>query len=384
MKSGKPLRDYGNAGQIEELISHLPAIAAKGFTNLSLNCYWHHFDFVGDGSISVSLEPLRKLIDAINAHGMFASLSVETYGVGGGTLPAGFWKAHPGAVAIDSEGAPVSDTEYGFGSTVPSLFDEDYLCSSRSFIKNLCSALADKDFLYCETTVEPQYMGSRSLDYSPAAKRAYEKWRAASGAPSAPFPKDFPVSESFLNDAQWNRFRAEWLAGWVNGDARAMREGFGGKPVWIAADYLDADESTMRARVGIPSVFLNSLSEPDIIQINWTWDNSLRRPNMKAYARVYKSMRDCGRKWAVSEHMTVNGSDYKASEMEALLMNTIENSTNFGWEFVDIAPGGGFSVYDEGWKPKPHMAVVDRNWGRWMEEVKRAAARKPGGADSRP
>ena len=116
MKTGKPLRDYGNKEQIEELISHLPILAKKGYTNLALNCYWHHFDFVGDGTISADIEPLRRLIDAINANGMFASLSVETYGVGGGTLPAGFWKAYPNAVAVDSNGEKASDTEYAYAS----------------------------------------------------------------------------------------------------------------------------------------------------------------------------------------------------------------------------------------------------------------------------
>ncbi len=387
MKSGKPLRDYGNAGQIEELISHLPAIAAKGFTNLSLNCYWHHFDFVGDGSISVSLEPLRKLIDAINAHGMFASLSVETYGVGGGTLPAGFWKAHPDAVAVDSKGEKASDTEYFYASVVPSLYDEDYLRSSRNFIRNLSKALADKDFLYCETTVEPQYMGSRSLDYSPAAKRAYEKWCAAECVNATAFPETLPAPEEFVNDVCWNVFRGHWLAGWVNGDARAYREGFGEKPVWIASDYLDANEKTMAARIGSPMTFLLNLSEPDIIQVNWTWHFDDRHPNAKAYARVREVMNATGRDWVVTEHMTINGTDYFPHEMEALLRNTIANSTNFGWEFVDVAVDNvdpskegevvagsfkpkNFSVYNNDWSPKPSMAVVDDRWDEWISEIR--------------
>ena len=370
MKSGKPLRDFGSAEGCKNLEEQLPKLKSLGYTNLSLNCYWHHFDFKGDGSISVSLEPLRKLIDAINEQGMFASLSVETYGVGGGQLPKGFFEKHPGAVAVDSEGKEVSDTEYGFGSTVPSLFDENYLKASRAFIKNLCAALSDKDFLYCETTVEPQYMGARALDYSQAAKLAYEKWRGENQISSPKFPAKLPAKKEFVDNKNWNRFRAEHLAEWINGDALAMREGFGNKPVWIAVDYLDANEGTMQARVGIPEIFLENLSQADIIQVNWTWDNEFRKPNLKAYKRVYGAMKKKNRDWVVSEHMTINGSDYRASEMKGLLRNTIENGTGFGWEFVNIAPGGDFSVYDEGWKPKPHMAVVEQNWQKWLEEIR--------------
>lgn len=370
MKSGKPLRDFGSVEGCKNLEEQLPKLKSLGYTNLSLNCYWHHFDFKGDGSISVSLEPLRKLIDAINKHGMFASLSVETYGVGGGQLPKGFFEKYPDAVAIDSEGKKVSDTEYGFGSTVPSLFDENYLKASRTFIKNLCSALSDKDFLYCETTVEPQYMGTRSLDYSQAAKLAYKKWQVKNNISSPQFPARFPAKKKFIDNKNWNKFRAEHLAEWINGDALAMREGFGNKPIWIAVDYLDANEGTMQARVGIPEIFLENINQADIIQVNWTWDNEFRKPNLKAYKRVYEAMRKKNRSWVVSEHMTINGSDYRASEMEGLLRNTIENGTGFGWEFANIAPGGDFSVYDEGWKPKPHMAVVEENWAKWMREVK--------------
>lgn len=393
MKSGKPLRDYGNAEQIEELIGHLPIIAKKGYTNLALNCYWHHFDFTGDGSINADIKPLRKLIDAINENGMFASLSVETYGVGGGTLPAGFWKAHPDAVAVDSTGERVSDTEYFYASVVPSLFNENYLRCSRAFIKNLARALSDKDFLYCETTVEPQYMGNRYLDFSDSAKAQYEKWRAQNATTAPEFPKSFPATDEFIHDPCWNLFRSHWLADWVNNDARAYREGFGEKPVWIASDYLDANEKTMDARLGNPMNFLLHLVEPDILQVNWTWHFDDRVPNAKAYARVHEIMNATNRDWVITEHMTINGTDYHPHEMEALLTNTIENSTNFGWEFVDIAVDNvdpsqegvvvagsfkplNFSVYNNDWSPKPSMAYVDERWSEWMAKIDEKIARQ--------
>ncbi len=393
MKSGKPLRNYGKADEIETLISHLPIIAKKGYTNLALNCYWHHFDFVGDGTISADIAPLRKLIDAINANGMFASLSVETYGVGGGTLPEGFWKKYPNAVAVDSNGERASDTEYFYASVIPSLYDEDYLRCSRKFIENLAKALADKDFLYCETTVEPQYMGSRYLDYSPAAKKAYEAWCAQNCTTAPAFPGSFPVSEEFITDVCWNTFRGRWLADWVNNDARAYRKGFGDKAIWIASDYLDANEKTMCARAGSPMTFLLNLTEPDVLQVNWTWHFDDRIPNAKAYARVHEVMRTTNRNWAVSEHMTINGTDYKPSEMDALLQNTIDNSTNFGWEFVDVAIDNvdpnqegvviagsfkplNFSVYNNDWSPKPSMAYVDDKWDFWMKQIQEKLAKQ--------
>ena len=77
--------------------------------------------------------------------------------------------------------------------------------------------------------------------------------------------------------------------------------------------------------------------------------------------------------------------------MEALLRNTIANSTHFGGEFVDILADRDdptlaigavlpnafkprhFSVYGPDWKSKPSMAVVDDRWDSWMAEIQAAA-----------
>ena len=388
LKIGKPLLNFGCANQIEAFISELAIVQAKGFNVLELNCYWHHLDPDGDGIIDPSLfGPLNRLIDAIADHGMFASLSVETYGVGGGQVPSGFWAAHPDAVAINSDGAKVQDDEYGFNSAVPSLFDWDYLKLSRSYIRALVEGLDTSKILWYETTVEPQYMGTHWLDYTPAAKDAYGAWLQRNQLDGPAFPSSFPVPESFRAHPTWNRFRAEWLAGWINGDAQAFRD-VAGEDAWIAVDYLDAEENTMSRRCGDPLTFLRHLTAPNIIQVNWTWHIQERKPNLKAYRRVRQVMEETGRDWAITEHMTINGTDYFPHEMESLLRNTIAHSTHFGWEFVDILadrddpalpvgavlPGAfkprHFSVYGPNWKPKPSMAVVDEHWESWMNEIR--------------
>jgi hypothetical protein len=81
LKIGKPLRVFSDPKVCQKLAEDLPTLKAKGYNALELNCYWHHFDKDGDGTIDVSLEPLAQLIGAIHAQGMFPCLSVETYGV---------------------------------------------------------------------------------------------------------------------------------------------------------------------------------------------------------------------------------------------------------------------------------------------------------------
>ena len=386
LKTGKPLRDYGNAEQIDALIADLPIIASKKYSNIAINCYWHHFNPSGDGVIEISVEPLKKLIKAIRAAGMYVSLSVETYGVGGGQIPEGFWEKFPNTLAVNDLGQEVSDTEYGYGSKVPSLFSEDYLKASRAYMTNLVAALGAENFLYIETTVEPQYMGAQWLDYSETAKQAYQTWIEETEANDAlPFPSEFPATESFKTSAAWNNFRAFFLAQWINGDAQALRAGADGAALWIASDYLDAEEHTMPQRCGNPIELLRNMTETDIVQVNWAWCNVERKPNQKAYDRVKQVMEETGRDWVVTEHMTINGADYFDSDMPGLLENTLANGTHFGWEFVDICADtdspdtkpndvlpGDFkpqhkSVYDAKWDPKPAKKTVEERWEEWMK-----------------
>lgn len=389
LKTGKPLRDYGAAEEVERLIGDLPIISGKGYRNLSINCYWHHFNPSGDGRIEVSMEPLKALLGEIRRHGMWASLSVETYGVGGGQIPQGFWERHPEAVAVNHEGRAVRDTEYGYNSAVPSLYSSAYHEASRNYMKNLVAELGAEHFLYFETTVEPQYMGAQWLDYSDMARDRYREWAGQNAELNPlPFPESFPADRAFMESDAWNRFRARHLAEWINGDALALRAGAGGAPLWIAVDYLDAEDSTMRQRLGDPIEFLSHLTACNILQVNWSWCNITRRPNAKAYDRVQQVMRDFGRQWAVSEHMTINGTDYFPGDIDGLLRNTLAQGTRFGWEFVDIAPDRDdpstqpnqvlpgdfkpqhFALYDSAWQPKPTMALIESAWSDWMTLAK--------------
>src|SRR5690554_1507758 len=158
LKVAKPLRNFADAAAVDRLIGDLDVLKGKGYQAIEINCYWHHFDHDGDGVPDVSLAPLNRLVDAIYARGMMPCLSVETYSVGGGQMPAGLWSRFPDAEAVDDEGNVVTDTEYGFGSRVVSIFHEGYRAATRTFIKKLTAGIDHQKILYFETTVEPQYM----------------------------------------------------------------------------------------------------------------------------------------------------------------------------------------------------------------------------------
>lgn len=370
LKIARTLRDFGQEKFCDELIEDLDTLREKGYNTVGLTAYWHHFDRTGDGSIDVSPAPLLRLIDAIRERGMFVGFAVETYGVGGGLLPAGFWEEHPDAVAVNSEGREVSDTEYGFGSTVPTLFSQEYLAASRAFMRNIISELDASKILYLETTVEPQYIGNQEIDFSRHARLAYESWLRDKDMEGPDWPESFPVPEAFTKDPVWNRFRAEALADWVNGDAEVMREA-ADADVLIAVDYLETGGPEMYRRLGDSKTFLRSLVCADVIQVNWHWHLGVRAPNDIAYENVYAVMEETGREWAIAEHMTLNGSDFKPEEVPDLLRNALRQGTRFSWDFVNVAPNTDdpFAMYHNDWSPKPVMAVVDDNWEEWLSEI---------------
>lgn len=373
LKIAKPLRNFADPADIDRLIADLDLLEEKGYNAFALNCYWHHFDKTGDGSVDVSLEPLRRLISAIYDRGLFPSLSIETYGVGGGQIPGDFWVKHPDAVATNAEGQKVNDTEYGTLATVPSLFSPHYLAASRNFIRELTGGLNHEKILYFETTVEPQYIGNQYIDYGTHARRAYGKWLAEEGLEGPSFPEEFPISKKFLVDETWNQFRAEYLAEWVNEDAAAFRE-VAGSDAYIAVDYLETCGPEMPQRSGDSIAFLTHLRVADILQVNWHWHVARGEPNFCAYENVARVMEETGRRWAITEHMTLNGSDYRPEDVPAMLRNTLERGTRFGWEFVSVSPSSesNFSLYEDDWSPKPTIAVVDQNWEKWLAEVRAA------------
>jgi hypothetical protein len=375
LKTAKPLVNFSDATAVDKLISSLDILRSKYYTSIELNCYWHHFDLDGDGIPDKSLDPLNKLINAIYERGMYPCLSVETYAVGGGAIPDGFWKLYPDAFAINDKGDKVTDTEYGFGSKVVSIFHEGYRITAHKFIKSLAEGIDTRKILYFETTVEPQYMGAIPLCYSESAKNEYEKWRNKNKItdPTSKMPTSFPIPASFIKNETWNQFRAQFLAKWVNDDAAAYRE-VAGEKAYVAIDYLDANEQEQYLRMGEPLEFLSHLTAPNIIQINWTWYFPDNKPNQKAYDRVWKVINEKKIDWAVSEHMTFNGSDftsYSNFELEKILENTLKQGTRFGWEFVSVTPGrnDGFSLYNDDWSPKRVISIVDDHWGYWLKRV---------------
>ena len=375
LKIGKPLINFSSEEQVDKLINNLDVLRNKYYNTIELNCYWHHFDTDGDGIIDKSLAPLNKLINAIYDKGMYPCLSVETYAVGGGTIPDGFWEKYPDAYAIDCEGNEVSDTEYGFGSDVVSIFHSGYRSTVHDYIKNLAKGIDTKKILWFETTVEPQYMGSIHLGFSESAKDAYRLWRIDNNITDkeSEMPSSFPIPESFMENNTWNKFRAQFLAKWVNEDAAAYRE-IAGKDAYVAVDYLDASEETQINRDGNPLEFLTALTSPNIIQVNWTWYFPTNTPNQKAYDRVRQVMSETGRDWCISEHMTFNGSDfnqYSTTILEDILENTLENGTRLGWEFTNVMnkTTDSFSLYKDDWSPKNVIDLVDNYWGYWLKRV---------------
>src|SRR5690606_4605315 len=185
--------------------------------------------------------------------------------------------------------------------------------------------------------------GTINVCYSKHARKAYANWLVANKItdPEAQMPNTFPIPRKFIENTYWNTFRAQFLAEWVNEDAAVFRE-VAGAEAYIAVDYLDAEESTMVRRLGNPDEFLAHLQAPNIIQVNWTWYFPENHPNEKAYDRVRRANELYGRNWAVTEHMTFNGSDFNHftdNELRNILKNTLQHGTRFGWEFVSVNNG---------------------------------------------
>ena len=378
LKIGKPLINYADANAVNDLISKLETYRQMHFNAMEFNCYWHHFDTDGDGVPDVSLEPLKKIIEATYNKGMYPCLTVETYSVGGGNMPSGFFEKYPDARAIAPTGKDVTDTEYGFGSAVVSIFHEQYRENVHTYIKSLASAINTDHVLWFETTVEPQYMGAIPLCYSESARKEYNKWREENGITDAAseMPTEFPISNTFQRNATWNKFRAQFLAKWINEDAAAYRS-VAGEDAYVAVDYLETSNSEMYLRNGDSEEFLKHLTSPNIIQINWHFKNGTT--HAYAYNMVKKIDKKYKRNWVIAEHMTLNGDDFNSyySPTEAsnkifdLLDGTLKNGTRMGWEFTNIVNNSNdsFCVYDSNFKPKKGMKTVDDYWGWWMYRV---------------
>ena len=387
LKIGKPLANYASESGCSLIESYLPKYKELGYDVLELNCYWHHFETDGDGVIDKSLEPLKQLVAAIYAAGMFPCLTVETYSVGGGQMPKKFFEKYPEAVAINSNGKEVRDEEYGFNTAVVSIFHEAYRENVHKYIENLCRGLGDelKHILWFETTVEPQYTGDENnkICYSENARRQYALWREANGItdPSSEMPETFPMPDDFVKNGTWNKFRAQFLAKWVNEDAQVFKKVYKeitGKEGYVAADFLCASYGVQYLRDGNPQEFLNNLTVPDIIQVNWHWSLTDNAPNNRAYEYVRNAMAVNGRTdWVIAEHMTFNGNSFSGMSYSKILSNTLEQGTRFGWEFTNVTPtstGDTFSLYNLNeetgvWTARFPLSLLEQNWELWLEKI---------------
>jgi hypothetical protein len=386
LKIAKPLRTYQMEDQCKAEIAQIQKLREKYYNCMEIGLDWSWFDLTGDGEVNVSLKPLKELIEAVYNAGMYPSLGITTYSVGGGSAPKGFFDLYPDAIAVGEDGKKVKDDEYGFGTIVVDIFNPDYRRVTQNYIRNILTGLQKegldlRKILFYETTVEPQYMGSRSLSYTKASLAEYNAWRKANGITDkeSEMPLDangnivFPVPSTFVNNPTWNRFRAWFLAKWINDDIAVYRS-VAGQDAKIAVDYLDAVESSMQNRDGNPEEFLKDLSGADIIQINWTWYFPENKVNQKAYDRVHDANTKYNRNWAISEHMTFNGSDWDnltIRQLDEVLENTLKQGTRFGWEFTNTLPNSAdnFCVYDTDWTPRRHMKYVDEHWGWWLHRA---------------
>lgn len=372
LKIAKPLTITSNPPECQEIINEIPDLKKYFYNTVTVLCDYSHFDTNGDGVLDKSLEPLANLIDKLYEAGFYPAINFGTYTVGGGALPDGFWERFPDAFAVNDEGRLVTDTEYGFGSKVVSIFHEGYREAMHEFIKTVAKAVDTKKVLYIETTVEPQYMGAIKLCYSENARKEYNKWRKENGITdkASEMPTTFPIPSSFVTNPTWNKFRAQFLAKWVNDDIKAWRSVAGPK-AYAAVDYLDTSGSEMYLRCGDQLEFLRSLTEANIIQVNWHWSLSRNAPNQEAYDKVHKVMAETGRDWAVSEHMTLNGSDFTNFNIDKVMMNTLQNGTRFGWEFTNYrySTQDSFTLYTNDGKSKRVIRDIDKYWGYWLHTI---------------
>ena len=375
LKSAKPLVNFADASAVKGVIAALDTLRNKHYNVVLIDLYWKFFDTDGDGVIDKSLTPLNNLIDEIYQRGMYPGLDFQTYSVGGNMVPEGFWTAHPDAWAIDSNGDQMKDTEYGTNAKVVSIFYKPFRETARNFIRGILNGVDTKKILWYETTVEPQYMGVFNLCYSESAREEYAAWRTANhiNDVESVMPETFPIPTSFINNATWNKFRAQFLARWINEDAAVIRS-IAGEKAYVAVDYLDATEGTMQNRLGDPIEFLTSLTCANIIQVNWTWHLTENHANQKAYDRVWQVKNETGRDWAISEHMTFNGSDFTrfdATTLDNILENTLKQGTRLGWDFTNTYNKSydDFALYYNDWTPKKTMKAVDAYWGWWLHRV---------------
>ncbi len=394
VKTGKMLRSFEQPGMADRVIADIDVMVGRlNYNNFSLNIYPDQFDADADGRVDPGRRQAQQEIGRILDHcwrrGIFASLSFETYNVGGGGTPLELFRRHPDIVAVNALGQPARDVEYGgeSGKQVPSIFHPIYLKWSRDFMRGFLAGLGRdraSRLLFVETTVEPQYVGKcdvgnkdirrAMLDFSDAARRAYERWLA--GLPendprrtAFAWPATQAQRDKAVGNPVFNEFRAWGLAQWVNGDIEAIRSAAPG--VFVAVDYngrLD-DHDHEGARIGDHLTFLKALQGVDIIQVaphTWHWGTS-------SWEEVSRVNREARKGWAIGENITISGaSPDDDQETTRILDDTLKLGTRWGWECVNAGnehETDNYCLYNRDWSSPVADVIEGPNWEHWLKKI---------------
>jgi hypothetical protein len=390
LKTGKLLRVFGTATTTNQFVADINVmIDPLRYNHIVFNIYPDQFDTTASGRVDASRQPgvevIKKLIDHCWARGVFVSLSIETYNVGGGGVPTKLFQLYPDVVALNALLEEARDIEYSGvnGKRIPSIHHPRYLKWSRDFIRNFLRALGDErasQLLYVETTVEPQYLGRNNvdsdqrraaLDYSESARVAFETWRNALPIGDARRAFTWPTNQvqrdSSIGNSTFNQFRGEALGRWVTGDIEAIRSVV--PDVYVAVDYNNRFDDPNRLRMGDPDTFLGNVVGAEVIQIaphapHWgatSWNDVHRVNNQQQKG------------WAISEHMTANGGfPASDSEMTAILDNTLLRGTRWGWDLVNVAnnfPNDVFHLYQTNWTSTVLDIIEGTNWNAWLGKI---------------
>jgi hypothetical protein len=395
LKTGKLLRSFGSGAYTDQIIAEIDVMIDQlNYNHLSLNIYPDQFDTTADGRVDpgrrAGMEGIKRILDHCWARGVFCSLSFETYNVGGGGVPAKLFQLYPEIHARNALLELARDVEYGGaqGKYIPSIHHPRYLKWSRDFIRNFLRDIGDErvsQLLYVETTVEPQYLGRNhvdsdqrraALDYSEAAREAFETWREALPANDPRRDFHWPTTQlqrdNSIGNEVFNEFRGEALGRWVTGDIEAIRSVV--SDVYVAVDYNGRFDDPNLLRVGHPDAFLREIIGANVIQIAPHW---VQVWSSKSWDDVIRINQRENKGWAISEHMTANGGfPTNDSTMASILDGTLQRGTRWGWDFVNVAnnyPNDAFHLYYPDWTSAVLDIIEGENWATWLDKIGAAA-----------
>ena len=394
IKTAKLLDPFNQPETADKVIANIDVMVDRlQYNNFSINIYPYTFDEDGDGEVDPPQREaylnIGRIMDHCWQRGVFCSLSLETYNVGGGGVPASLFEKHPEIVAVNALGEPAYDVEYvgdiGTIKPLPSIFHPAYLKWSRDFMRHFLRGLGSQRtsrLLYIETTVEPQYLGQcnigdrdqrrAALDFSRAAQEAFRQWNAALPADSRRDAFRWPVTQLerdlAIGNPIFNKFRGQALGQWVTGDIQAIHSVV--PTVYIAVDYNGRFDDPNNIRVGDHEAFLRAIEGADIIQIAAHCPKPWGSSSWDEVTHVSQLTR---RAWAISEHMTATGASAEDDDtLTQILDNTLQRGTRWGWELVKAAnlrPQDGFALYNKDWTGPILDVIEGQNWDKWLKKI---------------